>query len=64
MILLSGNSSGGDVVEQGNGGGSVVVVDKNDINNHQFQIFKKLSQDPVATAEPSSVTPRQLTRLS
>lgn len=30
----------------------------------QFQIFRKLSQDPVATAMPSSVTPRQLTRLS
>lgn len=30
----------------------------------QFQIFKKLSQEPVATAIPSSVTPRQLTRLS
>lgn len=30
----------------------------------QFQIFRKLSQDPVATAIPSSVTPRQLTRLS
>lgn len=30
----------------------------------QFQILRKLSQDPVATAIPSSVTPRQLTRLS
>lgn len=30
----------------------------------QFQIRKKLSQEPVATAIPSSVTPRQLTRLS
>jgi len=30
----------------------------------QFQIRKKLSQEPVATAMPSSVTPRQLTRLS
>ena len=31
---------------------------------YQFQILRKLSQDPVATAVPSSVTPRQLTRLS
>ena len=31
---------------------------------NQFQILRKLSQDPVATASPSSVTPRQLTRLS
>ena len=30
----------------------------------QFQILRKLSQDPVHTAMPSSVTPRQLTRLS
>jgi len=30
----------------------------------QFQIFRKLSQEPVDTAMPSSVTPRQLTRLS
>jgi len=30
----------------------------------QFQILRKLSQDPVLTAMPSSVTPRQLTRLS
>lgn len=30
----------------------------------QFQIRKKLSHEPVATAIPSSVTPRQLTRLS
>ena len=30
----------------------------------QFQILRKLSQDPVQTAMPSSVTPRQLTRLS
>lgn len=30
----------------------------------QFQIFRKLSHDPVATAMPSSVTPKQLTRLS
>uniref|UniRef100_A0A915HU35 Uncharacterized protein n=1 Tax=Romanomermis culicivorax TaxID=13658 RepID=A0A915HU35_ROMCU len=27
-------------------------------------IFKKLSHEPVATAIPSSVTPKQLTRLS
>jgi hypothetical protein len=31
---------------------------------YQFQILRKLSQDPVHTAVPSSVTPRQLTRLS
>lgn len=30
----------------------------------QFQILRKLSQEPVDTAMPSSVTPRQLTRLS
>lgn len=30
----------------------------------QFQILRKLSHDPVATAMPSSVTPKQLTRLS
>lgn len=30
----------------------------------QFQILRKLSHDPVATAIPSSVTPKQLTRLS
>ncbi len=30
----------------------------------QFQIFRKLSQEPVHTAMPSSETPRQLTRLS
>jgi len=30
----------------------------------QFQIRKMLSHDPLATAMPSSVTPRQLTRLS
>lgn len=30
----------------------------------QFQILRKLSHDPVAIAMPSSVTPRQLTRLS
>lgn len=30
----------------------------------QFQILRKLSQEPVHTAMPSSVTPRQLTRLS
>jgi len=34
------------------------------ISFNQFQIFKMLSHDPVATAVPSSVTPRQLTRLS
>lgn len=31
---------------------------------HQFHIFSKLSQEPVATAMPSSVTPKQLTLLS
>lgn len=30
----------------------------------QFQILRKLSQEPVATAMPSAVTPRQLTLLS
>lgn len=30
----------------------------------QFQILRKLSQEPVHAAMPSSVTPRQLTRLS
>lgn len=30
----------------------------------QFQILRKLSQEPVATAIPSAVTPRQLTLLS
>jgi len=30
----------------------------------QFQILRKESQDPVATAIPSSVTPKQLTLLS
>jgi len=30
----------------------------------QFQIRRKLSQEPVATAMPSSVTPKQLTLLS
>jgi len=30
----------------------------------QFQTLSTESQDPVATAAPSSVTPRQLTRLS
>jgi len=30
----------------------------------QFQILRMESQEPVATAAPSSVTPRQLTRLS
>jgi hypothetical protein len=30
----------------------------------QFQIFRKLSHDPVHTAIPSSVTPKQETRLS
>ena len=30
----------------------------------QFQILRKLSQDPVQTAIPSSVTPRQETLLS
>lgn len=34
------------------------------VSSFQFQIFKKLSQDPVHTAIPSSVTPRQDTRLS
>jgi len=33
-------------------------------NLAQFQILRKLSHDPVATAIPSSVTPRQLTLLS
>merc|ERR1712168_1069740 len=31
---------------------------------YQFQILRKESQEPVETAIPSSVTPRQLTRLS
>ncbi|KAL6489512.1 hypothetical protein MHYP_G00032530 [Metynnis hypsauchen] len=30
----------------------------------QFQIFRKLSHDPVQQAMPSAVTPMQLTRLS
>lgn len=34
------------------------------LRQYQFQILRKLSQLPVATAIPSSVTPKQLTRLS
>lgn len=34
------------------------------VNNTQFHIFRKLSHDPVATAIPSSVTPKHDTLLS
>lgn len=40
------------------------VEEKETVATDQFQILRKLSQEPVATAMPSSVTPRQLTRLS